>query len=573
MEIRDINKLVYILEISKKTLIFLVLISVLNSTIEVVGIGLIGNYLSLIITEKPIFENLIFNNFNFSNKFFSYQNLTILLIVIFIIKTFIQFYINLIILRFIGRKQFLIRNKLISIFQTKNFLEFIKFNKADITEIIYTLAGIVGHTSINSFLNLLSNFFLFFFIIIFLAFLNINILIISMISFIFIYLLFQKFFKIKLNLYGKLASNASANIYQSINNFYDSFAEIRFLNKKNYFKNILKISGYKYYKYHYLSQIISGIPKYLIELVFILIAIIFLLILKLKEISLISIIPEASIFIFSFLKLMPAFVNIIKNISDLNFSRFAINRIFTIYKKNKKKIYLNNSEKNLKKREFKSFRIFIKSFNYSKDSRILLKNTKIKIEKNKCIGIIGPSGSGKSTLLNLITGLVHNKKTTIHINDIMINQNNKSIWQNRIAYIKQDTFFFNDTLQENITLDRFKKKFDKQKFNFSLKNAYLDNLLNKDINFKKILGDGAQFISGGQRQRVAIARALYHDKEVLIFDEPTSALDYIAKNKIISQLKKLKKIKTMIIVTHDEKIKDICNSIYEINNYKIKKIK
>ena len=155
----------------------------------------------------------------------------------------------------------------------------------------------------------------------------------------------------------------------------------------------------------------------------------------------------------------------------------------------------------------------------------------------------------------------------------MINQNNKSIWQNRIAYIKQDTFFFNDTLQENITLDRFKKKFDKQKFNFSLKNAYLDNLLNKDINFKKILGDGAQFISGGQRQRVAIARALYHDKEVLIFDEPTSALDYIAKNKIISQLKKLKKIKTMIIVTHDEKIKDICNSIYEINNYKIKKIK
>ena len=97
--------------------------------------------------------------------------------------------------------------------------------------------------------------------------------------------------------------------------------------------------------------------------------------------------------------------------------------------------------------------------------------------------------------------------------------------------------------------------------------------MNKDINFKKILGDGAQFISGGQRQRVAIARALYHDKEVLIFDEPTSALDYIAKNKIISQLKKLKKIKTMIIVTHDEKIKDICNSIYEINNYKIKKIK
>ena len=72
---------------------------------------------------------------------------------------------------------------------------------------------------------------------------------------------------------------------------------------------------------------------------------------------------------------------------------------------------------------------------------------------------------------------------------------------------------------------------------------------------------------------MAIARSIYHDKEVLVFDEPTSALDDEAKDKILLQLKKLKKIKTIIIVSHDFKVKKICDKIYEIKNNNIKKIK
>ena len=357
--------------------------------------------------------------------------MTIILVIIFLFKILLQFWINSYILKFIGKVQFKIRNKLINIFQQKKYLDFIEY-KSDITEIVFNLAGIIGHTAMNALLNLVSGVFLTFSIVILLALTNLKILFLSLFSFFLVFFIFQKIFKNKISKYGKYSSDASANIFDSINYFYDSFSEIKILNKKNYFKNLIKIAGFKYYKFQYLYYLIALIPKYFVELLFIVIALMFFLYLKLNNISLISIIPVASIFIFSFLKLMPAFVLIIKNISDLNFSKYAINKIYNLYKTQNTMDQVLSNVKNFG--QFDNFKINIKSFKYLIRNKKILNNINLSFSKNQCIGIIGTSGSGKSTLLNFITGLVFTPNSKIFVNNILIEEKNKFLWQNKIAH-------------------------------------------------------------------------------------------------------------------------------------------
>ena len=75
------------------------------------------------------------------------------------------------------------------------------------------------------------------------------------------------------------------------------------------------------------------------------------------------------------------------------------------------------------------------------------------------------------------------------------------------------------------------------------------------------------------KQRISLARSFYEDNSVLVFDEPTSSLDLNNKNNVINNLKEVSKNKLLIIISHDESIKGICNSIYIIKNKKIVKEK
>ena len=73
-------------------------------------------------------------------------------------------------------------------------------------------------------------------------------------------------------------------------------------------------------------------------------------------------------------------------------------------------------------------------------------------------------------------------------------------------------------------------------------------------------------LSGGQIQRIGIARALYHESDILIFDESTNALDINSEEKIIEEIKNLKNIKTIIMISHKMSILKICDKVYELKN-------
>lgn len=205
-----------------------------------------------------------------------------------------------------------------------------------------------------------------------------------------------------------------------------------------------------------------------------------------------------------------------------------------------------------------------------KDFKITaIDNINLSVEKGDFIAIMGPSGSGKSTLLNIIGCMDRLTKGEYYLNGKLINElNNKELSKIRnstISFVFQDFALMKEyNVYDNVELPlSYRKLSPKQKKQMVIKQ--LEALGIKDQIKKK-----PSELSGGQQQRVAIARALVSDGEIILADEPTGALDSKTGMEIMNILLEInKKGKTIIIVTHDEKVASYCNKKIIIKDGKI----
>ena len=214
------------------------------------------------------------------------------------------------------------------------------------------------------------------------------------------------------------------------------------------------------------------------------------------------------------------------------------------------------------------------SFKYSDQKNLILKEVNLEIKLNSTIGIYGKSGSGKTSLLDILSCLVNPNSGFIYVNNEKIeNRYLRRKLQNNISYTSQKTSVINDTLLKNICFGIEEDKIDYEKYDKILQLVELKEL---ESSFKKNLNkmsDLGSNISGGQLQRIGIARALYRDKEIVIFDEATNALDEELESRIISRLNKLKNNKAIIFVSHNIDLFENFDNIYKVEATNILKIK
>ena len=146
-------------------------------------------------------------------------------------------------------------------------------------------------------------------------------------------------------------------------------------------------------------------------------------------------------------------------------------------------------------------------------------------------------------------------------------------WQKIIGCVPQEVFILDDTLRKNIAFGIPEKEISNDQINKCLEFSNLKNFLSTlEDQLDTIIGERGARISGGQRQRIGIARAMYNNPEVLIFDESTSSLDVETEEKIISEIYKFKRKKTVLIVSHKNKILKNCDYIFNIKEKKLEKI-
>ena len=140
-----------------------------------------------------------------------------------------------------------------------------------------------------------------------------------------------------------------------------------------------------------------------------------------------------------------------------------------------------------------------------------------------------------------------------------------------IGYVQQESFIFDDTLKNNITLETDKSKVDTNLLNECIKTSLLTKLVeNLPNGINENLGEFGSKLSGGQKQRICIARALYKKPQILIFDESFNNLEKEKVDKILEIIFNLKNKMTIIIISHNEKSFKYCDKIYTIYNKNIK---
>lgn len=211
-----------------------------------------------------------------------------------------------------------------------------------------------------------------------------------------------------------------------------------------------------------------------------------------------------------------------------------------------------------------------KNFQDGSDYIEALKDVSLTIEKGEIVAIMGPSGSGKSTLLNIL-GFMDRPSRGKYIlggeETARFTQKQYAKYRNtKVSFIFQDYNLLDDyTVYDNVELPLLHRKMK----NKERKDLIMSTLRKLGIESKYDIKTSK--LSGGQRQRVAIARALVTGSEIILADEPTGALDQERGQEIISLLLDLNKEgKTIIVVTHDVNIANMCNRTIKIVDGNIK---
>ena len=212
------------------------------------------------------------------------------------------------------------------------------------------------------------------------------------------------------------------------------------------------------------------------------------------------------------------------------------------------------------------FRNVTKSYKDGNNEIEALKETNFKIEEGQFIAIIGPSGSGKSTFLTLAGGLQTPSKGQIIINGKdytnLSEKERAKLRFNDIGFVLQASNLvpFLTAKQQLELVDRINKNNkqtiqDKHSLLKELGIEHLENKLPKDL-------------SGGERQRLAIARALYNDPAIILADEPTASLDSDRAFEVVDLLSKecREKNKSIIMVTHDNRMIEKCDHVYRMKD-------
>ncbi len=201
------------------------------------------------------------------------------------------------------------------------------------------------------------------------------------------------------------------------------------------------------------------------------------------------------------------------------------------------------------------------TYNYTQNIEVALNHVNLEIKEGETLGVIGTIGSGKTTLMNLLLKLYPVPNGKISIGGKDINEIPLAVLRRSICYITQDSFLFSSTLKDNISL--FRDYYEDDEILESTRNAMIyDEICKMNHGIYTMIGERGVDLSGGQKQRVVISRAFLQKSNILIFDDTFCALDNRTEEKLLNNIKEMKKGKTCIIISNRiSDIKDADNII------------
>lgn len=198
------------------------------------------------------------------------------------------------------------------------------------------------------------------------------------------------------------------------------------------------------------------------------------------------------------------------------------------------------------------------------NKNIILKDINLFIKDKDRVLLLGSSGSGKSTILKLLYKYLEADRKTIYINNYDINDYSLSDIRKNITYISQNEQLFNDTIRNNILLNRDISEIDYLNI---CKILHIDDIVKDNVlGYDYLIEENGINISGGQRQRIILARGLLKSSKIIMIDEGLNQIDIKLEREILQDVFTYFHNKTFIIVSHRRDNNDLYNRIIKIKD-------
>ncbi len=563
-----IKKLNYILtKRDKHYLLFLLFFSIIVSVVEVIGVGIIMPFISVATDFNNIFNNrymkFIYNFFHFSSPLEFVVSFGVFLVFFYIFRSLFNLFYFYLLNRFSQSRYSILAYRLFENYLGMHYIDFINRNSSHLIKTLINEANNLVRL-ISNFLFMMSEFFVLIFIYSMLLYVNFKMTILLTLFLLANIWILKKIVSKRIKKAGIIRNEMQEKFYEIINSSFGNFKIIKLKGNDKEILNRFNKASFGFANANITNATLSQVPRLFLEAIgFSLIALIVIYLVLKYHADIKGALPILSMFVLGLYRLMPSVNRIYSAYNEILFysKSLEITHNDLIYEPEELGDENIEFEKEIK----------LKNINFAYDKKYVLKEINLEIKKGEKVGVIGESGSGKSTLIDLIIGLYRPKSGKIYIDENELCERNLKSWRKKIGYIPQSIYLVDGSIAENVA---FGEKIDETKVKEVLKMANILEFLEKHHEgIWTHVGENGVKLSGGQKQRVAIARALYNNPEILILDEATSALDNETEKKIMDEIYRVGKNKTMIIIAHRISTLDGCNRIIELKDGKISQIK
>ena len=573
---KTFKKLLFLLSSHERNQAVLLLIMIIfMAFLDMIGIASILPFVAVLTNPGLIETNIILyelfqisKNFGIKNNHHFLFVLGFLVFALLIISLSFKALTTYAQIRFVQMREFSIGKRLIEGYLNQPYSWFLNQHSSDLGKTILSEVEQLVDNGIRPMLELFAKGFVAISLILLIIFIDLKLALLVGISLSSIY--GAMFFFIRKNLFylGEKRFKNNKVRFEIIGEAFGASKEIKVGGlEKNYIDNF-SIAAKNFAQTQSSSQILSELPRYILEAVAFGGMLLIILYIMSQTGSFNTVIPIVSLYVFAGYRLMPALQQIYVAFTQLSFISPSIDKLYDDLRalkfKNENFVYTNLTLDN-------SIELKNIYYSYPHAEKFTLNDINISIPAKSSVGFVGTTGSGKTTIIDIILGLLYPQKGTIEIDGVAIHEKNIRSWQRLVGYVPQSIYLSDDTLAANIAFGIESKNIDYDLVEMASKIANLHSFIIDELplKYKTTIGERGVRLSGGQRQRIGIARALYHKPQLLILDEATSALDHETEKAVIDAVYNLNKNITVILIAHRLNTVKDCDIIYKLEKGRI----
>ena len=554
---KEIHKLRQLFSrIEKFKILILFAMMLFAAMLEVVGIGLIPVFVSVVASPQRVLEHATWGPWLQQLGIESSRDLLIYgaasLIIVFIIKNLYLMGYRYLEARFIFNRRYLFSLRLMTAYMQAPYTFYLQRNSSELLRNATGEVNILINNVLAPIMNISKEVIMSLAVLVFLVVLEPLITLFVLMVMGGIAGLFLFFTQRKIKHFGIEAQHYRKEMLKAAQQGFGGIKDVRVLNREAFLVNVFGKMAHRLSRLQMMKKVVTDMPRPMVETIAVTGIMVIALIMHLQGRPIADIVPIIALFGVATIRLMPSIEITTRMFTELRYNIAAVNPIYDDITalKNHQQAFRADRRKNAKTTLTDRISINNLHYQYPNSREQALHGVSMEIPRGKAVAFVGPSGAGKTTIADMLLGLLEPQQGEILVDGKNI-YDSISAWQRNIGYIPQFIFLSDDTMRRNIAYGLPDDMIEEDKVRRAVELSQLSELAGRlPDGLETVIGERGARLSGGQRQRVGIARALYHNPQVLVMDEATSALDNLTEQHVINAIEALKGERTIIMIAH-----------------------